>query len=582
MRICGRILEAILVVLLACSIAPAAQIPGLTTAPAPATPNSGQTPVIQPDPLGRDNPRGTILGFIRAAQDEKYSIAIQYFQPAPRRMRPTTEEETELAEQLLTLLNHKFAGPLDFVSKDPLGRLDDGLPEEQEKVSGVLGTTDEFPVFLVRREDEQGRKLWYFSRTTLDAVPSAYESLQFPTFEKKIPKTLVVHRWLSVPLWQWIAMLLFIPISLLLGRLLTLAFEMVLRQYRRSMHRPVLPITRFFSLGPGTFAYAILIHYWFVSSIGTSLLYRFYYRRAIWILLAIAFYWVLTRITRAISARIGASFTSRGMLAERSIVSLLRRFIEVVIFMFVTLFVLHGLGVDVSTALAGVGIGGLALGLGAQKTFENMFGGVSILFDKAIQIGDPCKINNQAGTVEDIGLRSTRLRTPERTLLTIPNGTLATATIENLRFRDKFLCQQTIRLRYDLSPEHVRFILGEIRQLFLDDPKVEDSTARVQFVRFADYALEVEIFLYILEPEYAQYLKSQEALFLRIMDRLEKYGVVVALPTQTTFVNKDSWVDPRKEETLKAAIEKSRETRPEKQGKPLPIEEPRGGIQSKD
>lgn len=488
-------------------------------------------------------------------------------------MRVTPEEESELAEQLLTLLNHKFAGPLDFVSRDPQGRLDDGLPEDQEKVSGVLGTTDEFPTFLVRREDEQGRKLWYFSRTTLNSVPGAYESLQFPTFEKHIPEVLVQHRWLSVPLWQWIAMLLFIPASLLIGRLLTLFFELCLRQYRKARHRPVLPSSPFFSLGPGTFAYAILIHYWFVSSIGTSLLYRLYYRRVIWILLAIAFYWILTQITRAISARIGASFTSRGMLAERSIVSLLRRFVEVMIFMFVTLFVLHGLGMDVSTALAGVGIGGLALGLGAQKTFENMFGGVSILFDKVIQVGDPCRINNQVGTVEDIGLRSTRLRTTERTLLTIPNGTMATATIENLRFRDKFLCQQTIRLRYDLSPDHVRFILGEIRQLFVDDPKVEDSTSRVQFVRFADYALEMEIYVYILEPDYVTYLKSQEALLLRVMEKLEKYGVVVALPTQTTFVTKDSWVDPRKEETLKAAIEQSREAKQEKAGKPLPLEE---------
>ena len=569
MQIRGRFSWVVLLGLLECQVSAAAQIPGITSAPAPVPTTAAQTSAIPPDPLGRENPRGCILGFIRVAQEEKYSVAIQYFQPAAPRLRTSREEEETLTEQLLVILNHNYAGPLDFISRDPLGKLDDGLPEDQEKVSGVLGTSDEFPVYLVRREDEQGRKLWYFARATLDKVPHAYETLQFPTFEKQIPTVLVEHRWLAVPLWQWIAMLLFIPVSLLIGRLLTLVFEVLHRQYRKSRHLSMIPVSRFFSLGPGTFAYAILLHYWFVSSIGTSLLYRLYYRRIIWILLTVAFYWILTRITRAISARIGASFASRGMLAERSIVSLLRRFVEVLIFMLVTLFVLSGLGVDVSTALAGVGIGGLALGLGAQKTFENMFGGVSILFDKVIQIGDPCKINNQVGTVEDIGLRSTRFRTTERTLLTIPNGTLATATIENLRFRDKFLCQQTIRLRYDLSPDHIRFVLGEIRQLFLDDPKVEDSTSRAQFVRFADYALEVEIYVYILEPDYNAFLKSQEALLLRVMDKLEQFGVVVALPTQTTFVTKDSWTDPRKEETLKAAIEKSRGVKQEKPGKPL-------------
>jgi MscS family membrane protein len=246
------------------------------------------------------------------------------------------------------------------------------------------------------------------------------------------------------------------------------------------------------------------------------------------------------------------------MLAERSIVSLVRRFVEVSIFLFVLLAVLHTLGFDVSTALAGLGIGGLALGLGAQKTFENMFGGVSVLFDKVVQIGDNCKINNQTGVVEDIGLRSTRLRTPERTLLSIPNGIMATATIENLRFRDKFLCQQTIRLRYDLSPDHVRFVLGAIRELLEKDPKVEDSTARVRFLRFAEYAIEVEIYCYILEREFTDYLATQEALLLRVMETVEAAGAVIALPTQTTFVTQDSWTDPEKAKAARAAIEKFR------------------------
>lgn len=558
MRFRTRIILSVLLGVTVLAISGVAQIPGLTPT-APAAAPATQTSAIPPDPLGRDNPRSCILGFIKAAQEERYALAAQYFEHPPRHVKINQEEEEELAAQLLTLMNQKFLGPLDSISRDPQGKLDDGLLPDQEKVGGVLDATSDFSIFLVRREDEQGRKLWYFSRTTLQQVPEWYESLQFPEFEKQIPKTLVKHRLLAMPLWQWIALLLFLPIFLLLGRLIAWAVEFVFRTYRRARHLPALPPSRFLSIGPGTLAIAVILHYWFVSYIGTSLLYRLYYRRTIWVFLAIVFYWILARITQLISERIGASFASRGMLAERSIVSLLRRFVEVVIFLFVGLFLLHAIGVDVSTALAGVGIGGLALGLGAQKTFENMFGGVSVLFDKVIQIGDPCKINNQVGTVEDIGLRSTRLRTTERTLLTIPNGTMATATIENLRFRDKFLCQQTIKLRYDLSPDHVRFVLQQIRQLFLDDPKVEDSTSRVQFVKFADYALEMEIYLYILEPEYTEFLKTQEALFLKIMEILEKYGLVVALPSQTTFVTQDSWVNPVRTKSIQEAIEKGRE-----------------------
>jgi MscS family membrane protein len=533
------------------------QIPGITTPqPAPATQAASAIP---PDPLGRETPRGTLLGFIKAAQEEKYAVAIEYFQPPTSRRRRSEQDDEELAAQLLTIFNQKFAGALELTSRDPLGHLDDGLPPDQEKITGALGITDKLPVQMVRLEDEHGRKLWYFSRSTLDHVPEMYDSLSFPEIEKQIPKTLVTHRLLFMPLWQWIAIVVFLPVALLGSRLITMLIAYLLNRSRKARSKPPLAPQGFFQVDPITVTIATLLHYIFVGYIGTSLLYRLYYRHIVWIVLAFDFYWILTHITRAISASIGASLTKRGMLAERSIVSLIRRFVEVSIFLMVTLLVLKNLGVDVSTALAGIGIGSLALGLGAQKTFENLFGGVSILFDKVIQIGDTCRINNQTGVVEDIGLRSTRLRTGERTLLSIPNGTMATAVIENLRFRDKFLCQQTIRLRYDLSPDHVRYVLGQIQNLLIEDPKVEDSSARVRFLRFAEYALEVEVFCYILEPEFTAYLTTQEQLLLKIMDAIEKAGAVVALPTQTTFVTQDAWIDPLKAKAAQAAVEKARD-----------------------
>jgi MscS family membrane protein len=547
----------LLALLLGFSATALPQIPGLA-APQPA-PVTQAAPAVPPDPLGRETPRGMLLGFIKAAQEEKYAVAIEYFQPPPGRRRHAEQDDEELAAQLLTIFNQKFAGALELTSRDPLGRLDDGLPPEQEKITGALGTTDKFPVQLIRLEDEQGRKLWYFSRTTLDHVPEMYASLTFPEIEKQIPQTLVSHQLLFMPLWQWIAIVVFLPVALLASRLITMLIAFLANQAQKARSKPPLAPQKFFQVDPITLTIAIVSHYIFVSYIGTSLLYRLYYRRLVLVFLAFDFYWILARVTRAISSRIGVSLTKRGMLAERSIVSLVRRFIQVSIFLLVTLLVLKNLGVDVSTAVAGIGIGSLALGLGAQKTFENLFGGVSVLFDKVIQIGDTCKINNQTGVVEDIGLRSTRLRTGERTLLSIPNGTMATAVIENLRFRDKFLCQQTIRLRYDLSPDHVRYVLGQIQNLLIEDPKVEDSSARIRFLRFAEYALEVELYCYILEPEFTLYLASQEQLLLKIMDAIEKAGAVVALPTQTTFVTQDGWIDPQKAKAAQAAVEKARD-----------------------
>ena len=531
------------------------QIPGLTTSTTSAT----EQGAVPPDPLKRETPRGSILGFIKAAGEERYDVAIQYFQPSTARHRPSLEDEEELASQLFTALSVKFSGPLDFVSNSPLGRLDDGLPPNEERIGGIRGQSEDFPVDLIRIENEQGQKLWYISRKTLDKVPELYESLEYPALEKQIPKTLVQKRFLAMPLWQWLAFLLFAPFALLLGRAITFVGQAVLRWIAKRRGETLAPRQRFLKPDPITLAVAIFVHYRFVSYIGTSILYRLYYRRIGFILFAIAFYWILTKITRAISRRIGASLGNRGMFAERSIVSLLRRFTEIVIFLCVILIVLRMLGVDVTPALAGLGIGGLALGLGAQKTFENVFGGISILFDKVIVVGDVCKVNNQTGTVEDIGLRSTRLRTPERTVLSIPNGIMASTTLENLRFRDKFLCQQVIRLRYDLSPDHIRYVLGEIRELLRENPKVEDASSRVRFIRFAEYAVEVEIFCYILEPEFSAFVATQEALLFSIMEAVDKAGAVLALPTQTTFVTQDSWINPEKAKAAKAAVEKIRD-----------------------
>jgi MscS family membrane protein len=246
-------------------------------------------------------------------------------------------------------------------------------------------------------------------------------------------------------------------------------------------------------------------------------------------------------------------------LAERSLVSLGQRVLNVLIFVVIALIYLNWLNVNVTAALAGLGIGGLAIGLGAQKTFENLLGGISILTDKAIVVGDACKIGDQSGVVEDIGLRSTRIRTDFRTIVSIPNGTVATATLENFRFRDKILCKQLVRLRYDLSADHVRYALEQIREALALHPKVEDATSRVRLLKAGDYGLEVEIYAYILERDFNVFLATQEDLILQVMDSLEKIGAAIALPSQTTVVAKDSWIDPDKEAAAQRALDRMRD-----------------------
>jgi MscS family membrane protein len=521
-------------------------------------PATGSQPASPVDALGRETPRGTLLGFIRAAQDER-EWAIEYFQPAPKGHRETPAEEQELATQLFTVLNATFpASALSSVSNDPETRGDDPLSRDEILIGGTRGLSESFPITLVRLQDARGVKLWFISRQTLDRVPEVYDSLRFPRLEKNLPAYLVKNRLLGMPAWQWLAIILFAPIAMALGWALALAGRagwQVVRRLRALPALPPRPVRRF---GPSAMLLAVIIHYSFVALIGTSLLYRQYYRGIILVLLAFAVYWAVLQVTHWVFRGIAQRLTDSGRLAERSLISLTRRVLDVAIFVAISLIVLSSLEVNVTAALAGLGIGGLAIGLGAQKTFENLLGGISILTDKAVVVGDPCKIGDRAGTVEDIGLRSTKIRTEDRTVVSIPNGTVATATLENYRFRDKILCKQTVRLRYDLSPDHLRYVLAQLREVLVHHAKVEESTARVRVMRFGENAIEVELYAYVLERDYGVFLATQEDLLLQVMETLERTGGAVALPSQTTMVTQETWVDPEKAAAARKAIEKSR------------------------
>jgi MscS family membrane protein len=553
---CKILLAALLLPALVC----AAQIPGLTSKPA-AKPEPAPTTI--PDPLGRETPRGTIMGFLHAAQDENYSLAAQYFQPLPAHRRANPSEEQDLAVQLFTVINQKIVtSSLESLSRDPQGRLDDGLPPNQELLTGIRDSSGTFSILLVRMDDDHGNKLWYISRKTLDSIPEIYDSLQFSEIERKLPPSLTKHRFLSMPLWQWLAILVAVPVAVFIGWLLSLVPRLTIRYYRKRLDPGAAPKQTIFHIGPGTLLLAALVHYVFVFRIGASIVYRQYYRHIIWIFLGVAFYWMVARIISEFSDRLARRLALSGRMAERSMVSLARRVLEVVIFIAVVLVILSGLGVNVTAALAGLGIGGLAIGLGAQKTFENLLGGISVLTDKALQIGDPCRIGDQRGTVEDIGLRSTKLRTEDRTVVTIPNGTVAAAVLENYRQRDKILFRQMIRLRYDLSSAHFHYVLDEVRSVLHQNSRVEAATSRARLLRFSDYSIDMEVYAYILVRDYSEYLELQEELILSIVDCIEKTGVAIALPSQGPLVP-DTWNDSEKAKAAKARVERSMERSPD-------------------
>jgi len=250
---------------------------------------------------------------------------------------------------------------------------------------------------------------------------------------------------------------------------------------------------------------------------------------------------------------------ARGMSGTGSLMILGERVVKALVVIVAGLGIMGVLGFNLTTALAGLGIGGLAIGFGAQKTIENLFGGVSVLADEVIRVGDSCNFNGRIGTVEDISFRSTRIRTTERTELSIPNGTLSTINIENFTRRDKILFNPIIGLRYETSADQLRCVLAECRKLLYEHPKVETASARIRFAGFLESALSLEVFSYVLTKDYAEFTAIREDILLRMMDIVKEAGTDFAFPSRIIYLGKDSGVNAERATEAAKQVERWRE-----------------------
>lgn len=215
---------------------------------------------------------------------------------------------------------------------------------------------------------------------------------------------------------------------------------------------------------------------------------------------------------------------------------------------------LDRLGVPVSGIIAGLGVGGIAVALAAQGTLQNLLGGASLLADQPIRIGDFCRFGDRLGTLETIGLRSSRFRTLERTVVTVPNSELAAMQIENYARRDQFLLQTTVGLRYETTPDQLRAVLADIRAMLVAHPEVTAEPARARFNSFGDSALLIEIFAYLRATDYDAYMAVREDVMLRIMEIAARNGTSIAFPSRTVYLRRDTAPDPVRRAEAEAKI----------------------------
>jgi MscS family membrane protein len=273
------------------------------------------------------------------------------------------------------------------------------------------------------------------------------------------------------------------------------------------------------------------------------------------IVLILALAWLVLRVVESIEeiARNRALRRDRTILLP--LLPVVRKTAKILIATLAGLAVLHSFGVNVITVLAGLGIGGIAVALAAQKTLENFIGSITLYADQPVRVGELCRFGGTLGTVEEVGLRSTRVRTLDRTVVTIPNGEFSNFQIENFARRDRIWYHPTLGLRYETTPDQIRYVLVEVRRLLYAHPKVDSASARIRFVDFGSSSLDLEVFSYVTVTDYGEYLEVAEDLNLRMMDIVAAAGSSVAFPSQTTYVEQGSGLDPDRTRAAEARVQ---------------------------
>ncbi len=486
-----------------------------TAKPTSEQKTSVATPQEPEDPLGRDTPRSAVMTFLKAIQKEDYERATEYLDS-----RLKLPERQELARKLGVILDRKLSARLNALSDKPEGNLDDGLRPNRDLLGIIPSDLGNVDVLLDRVQRGKDRPIWLFSSESLREVPRLYGELEETWVERYVPEQLRTRRLFFIPLYQWIEALLGLPLILGLASILTRILAVFLRPLLRRLTHEQDDRRLASIVWPLRLEVLALLIYW-TSRYAASLLVRRFWGYVAATLGAIAVTWLLMRLGDVITELLSWRLARVNRSVDIMLVRLINRLGKAVLAIVCALLLLRLSGFDLTAVLTGLGLGGIAIAFAAQKTLENLFGGIMVISDKPIQVGDFCRAGEFQGVVEDIGLRSTRLRTLDRTVVSIPNGQLATMSLENFTLRDRIRFRHVIGLRYETAADQLRYVLAEIRRLLYEHSKVDSQDARVRFVAFGHFSLDVEILAYVLATDYAVFLGIQEDLLLRIMDIIE-------------------------------------------------------------
>lgn len=487
--------------------------------------------VVFVDNLGRDTPRSSFIGFLEATDKFDYEAAVQYMdlRNLPHSVRKIEAEE--LARELDFVIKRGMKIDISHLSKNPGGQVVDGLPEYRDELGRLTDDGEEQVLFMQRVPGLDDNYIWKISNASIALVPELYDYFSYPDWIENIRLRMPDNSgFLGVELFKWVIILgvtfislpIFWLLGLVLSRFISKPGQPLHRQVRRLLTRPFPLLAVLYvnsellkELGLGARAQAL-------AESGT--------------IITVVVVWVIFSLIDLIRARRRERFLAQGRADAHILGRPLANALKLTTLLVATLVWLSNSGVEISALLAGLGIGGVALALALQKPIEDLLGAVSLYSQQPMQTGDLCKYGTILGRIEEIGLRTTRIRTLNDTLVSVPNCIIAHGAIENYSAREKMLYHPSLPLRFDTTQEQMQIIIQGIDAMARKHEKVIEDQVRIRFTEFTDNAMIIKARIYVDESDFSGYLQVVDELNMAIMKIVQDAGAHFAQGARTVML----------------------------------------------
>jgi MscS family membrane protein len=486
------------------------------------------------DALDRGNPRSSIIGYLNAASEFNWEKAAEYLDL--RNLPPDIQEVggPELARQFNHVVSRSVWLDRLSVSDSPQGLQGDDLPAYRDELMRIPGEDGEIPIWMQQVPRVDGVMIWKLSNRSVARIPELYDLYSYPALIEK------VRGWfpddvsfLGLEAFKWfiiiVVALVCWPVFYLIGLLLTRLFS--------SPEDDMYPLVRNIFTGP-----AVLIGILFTTGITSERLGLGAYAQEVMqarTLFTLALVWVLWSVINLVKSYQQEKLNKLGRPGAAKLLQPLTTLVKILIFVFGLLFWLNNIGVNITAVLAGLGVGGLAVALALQKPIEDMMGALTIFSQASLRVGDFCRYGTEMGTVEDIGLRTTRLRTLTNTVVSVPNARIASEEVENLSYRTKMRYWPTLRLRHDTTEEQMRAIMDRITESLEQNEQVYEDPLRVRFTDFDDDAILIKVHSFIKTTDYTVFLGIAEEINFQIKEIVKSAGASFALPGRAIYMEGD-------------------------------------------